>query len=538
MIFNPPTSLASRFDNDRLLAIGVALAFLAVGALAGLVTATGQPIPIALVVGGAAGVLLLSFPGVAVWIVLIGVLAITGQLFMHYPALIKLGWLFSLLGFFLTGMAMLYPALGREHPPLRPPAFVPLMALFMVWGLATMLFPEGSFAEAYTGVKRYFQYFGLMFILAVYPFRVKTVRAWLVFLGIVQLMHLGFVLYQRFVLVPRYEALVGTIEGMIPMDMVVGTFEGTLGAGGASSTMAMMCLAAIAFVLALWRERLIAVPAALLGLLIALLPLGLGETNVVIVWFPVAMAALYLDVLRRNPAGFALGGIVVLLLVAAFVYLYAVFSTSDGRGLTFAERLSETLAYNFGRKGYYGGGSVNRMTAIPFWFEQHGLADPIGTMFGHGIGSSYGGGGRVELTGHMHDAFRGRAIGLTSFSTILWDLGVVGFMLYCAAFASAALGAMKLALDAAPGFDRAFCRALFAMMAMHLVLPMYSDLSLQTPSQEVLQSLTMGLIAWRWRRGEPIGTPAVSDQAPMAQARREARRAARRGAARVTGVRP
>ncbi len=510
MLSNPSSSLLSRLDTDRLLAIAVGLAFLGVGAVAGLVTATGQPIPIALVVGGALGVLLLSFPGVAVWIVLVGVLAISGQLFMHYPALTKLGWLFSLLGFFLTGMAMLYPALGREHPRFRAPSFVPLMAVFMVWALVTMAFSDGSFAEGYTGAKRYFQYFGLMFILAVYPFTPATVRAWLVFLGGVQLLHLVFVLYQRFVLVPRYEALVGTIPGMIPMDMVVGSFEGTLGSGGSSSTMAMMSLAVVAFVLALWRERLVAAPVALLGLLIALLPLGLGETNVVIVWFPVAMAALFMDVLRRNPAVFALGGLIVLLLVAGFVYLYAVFSASDGRGLSFANRLAETLSYNFGRTGYYGGGSVNRTTAIPFWFEQHGLADPLGTVFGHGLGSSYGGGGRVELTGHMHDAFRGKAIGLITFSTILWDLGLLGFALYCAAFASAALCAMRLAAQAAPGFDRAFCRGLFAMMAMHLVLPIYSDLSLQTPSQEVLQSLTLGLIAWRWRRGEPIAPSPVA----------------------------
>lgn len=493
-------SIGRTSSGDQLLTVALVLGFILAAIAAGFVSATGQAIPIALVVGTICGIGLLSAPTIAVWIVLVGTLLISGPLFFHVPELSKGAWLFSLMGFFLLGVAMLYPVLGTQRLPGAVPRFIALSVVFMVAALASVILSNGSLNEIIASLKRTFQYWGLMFLLAVYPFKGVTVRRWFVFLGLVALMHLVLSLYQRLVIVPQTEGLIAD-RGFVALDMVVGAFEGAAGGGGSSSVMGLMCVMGIAFVLSAYAEKVIGRSAALIAFLVIAAPLVLGETKIVVLWLPIVLLAINLHLVKRNPGLFALTAILVVALGAALIYVYAAIQVSDARPMSFSERLEEQIAQNFGSAGYYGAGSLNRTTAITYWWEQHGWQDPVTFMFGHGIGSSYGGDGRVPLTGHMHDAHRGKAIGLTGVSTMLWDLGLAGLLLYYSIFVSAALTALRLAAKARPGFDAALCKTLLASACLMLTMPVYTDLILQAPSLEVLCALTFGLIAWRYRHG-------------------------------------
>jgi hypothetical protein len=200
--------------------------------------------------------------------------------------------------------------------------------------------------------------------------------------------------------------------------------------------------------------------------------------------------------------------------VIGFGWIYLELQATDGRTMSVAERFKESIEYNFGRAGYFGGRGLNRTTVLRYWWEHHGLADPIGTFFGHGLGSSYGAGERVALTGHMHNAHRGQGIGQTGIAAMLWDLGLLGTLLFYGALVSAALAALRLVHRAQPGFDRVLCRTLLGAMAVLCTIPFYTDQILQVPSLEVLAALLIGLVAWRLRN--PIDAPPEPPKQPDA----------------------
>jgi hypothetical protein len=223
--------------NPRLLPYAVTFGFLAVGAMVGLVVATGNLVLIALVIGGAAGIVLLNALPVAVWLLLVGVLLVSGPLGYFFPGLTKASWLLSLLGVFMSGAALLYAVAGKTRPARPVPAFVPIAVAFAVLALLSVIFSNGTMPEISAGLKRQFQFWGLIFLFAVVPFTSVSVRRWLLFLLGVAIVQLPVAAYQRFVLVPQvmgYEA-----PGFVPFDIIVGTFEGSMFGGGSSAIMAM-----------------------------------------------------------------------------------------------------------------------------------------------------------------------------------------------------------------------------------------------------------------------------------------------------------
>ncbi len=486
--------LGDRFPelrHDSLTTGAIVAAFVAAGVLAGYVIASGEPIPIALTLGAIAGVALLNALPLVIWAVLVGVMLISGPVTMFVPALVKAGWLFSLLGFFLVGAAILYAAVGRERFARPLPAFVVMAILLLAFGLLSMLYSGGPLSEGIRAGKRYFQFFGILFVLAAVPFPPALVRRWWMFLVGLAILQLPFSLYQRIVLLPGREAM----PGVVPVDIVVGTMEGSLTGGGSSGVMALLIVLILAFMLSAHRDGILSTTRLLLlaGALVA--PLALGQVNVIIVLLPLALAAVYFDLIRRRPLRFVLGVALALPLLAVASLAYLMIDAEPGQ--TLAAMIDGVIAYNFGDKPYFDQG-LNRTSVYPYWLQQHDLSNPVALLFGHGLGSSFG--GVLEPNpGHMDLANARMYIGLTAASSVLWDLGLLGFLLLVALYLSAIRHASQLARLAQPGFDRAFCRTLHAMALMLPAMLLYSNGAIATPSQEVLTALCLGLIAWRWR---------------------------------------
>jgi hypothetical protein len=187
--------------------------------------------------------------------------------------------------------------------------------------------------------------------------------------------------------------------------------------------------------------------------------------------------------------------------IALFLFIYVGLHGSDGRSLSIDQRIAENMEYNVGTTGYYGGGGLNRSTAVPFWWSQHGMNDPVATVIGHGIGASF----HSETDpGHIERKYAGYSVGLTGLSTLLWDVGLLGAMLYMGVLLAAGVTAVRLLGRTEPGLDRAVCRALIASIFIHAALVPLADMMFMAPSTEVLQALTLGLIAWRWRSRKPL----------------------------------
>jgi hypothetical protein len=290
-------------------------------------------------------------------------------------------------------------------------------------------------------------------------------------------------------------------ERVVPIDIVAGTFEADLWGGANNNTMAFFLLVAAVGLLSAYRDGAISGIKAFLLLSIVVIPLGLGETKMVLIFLPIAFLAVYGDMVRKRPGMFAVASVAASTVIAFFIYLYVGVLGEDGRSLSMDQRIAENLEYNVGTVGYYGGGGLNRSTVVPFWWGQHGLNNPVQTVIGHGIGASFH---SDTEPGHIDRKYAGYSVGLTGLSALLWDVGLLGTGLYLAVLIAAGITAIRLTGRARPGFDRAVCRALVASVFMQLALVPVADMMLLVPSTEVLQGLTLGLIAWRWRSRQPL----------------------------------
>jgi hypothetical protein len=474
----------------------IVVAFAAAGALAGWVVASGRPVMIALTLGAILGAALLNALPLVIWTVLVGVLVVSGPLLMFVPALEKVAWLFALLGFFLMGASILYAALGRERPSGPLPAFVSLAALFIAYALVSLLHSAGPLDEGVRAFKRYFQFHGLLFVLAVVPFAPALVRRWGLFLAGLALIQLPFALYQRIVLVPMREGM----PKVVPLDIVVGTMEGTLNAGGSSSVMALLLVFVLAFLVAAWREGVLPLRRFLLLAGLVAAPLPLGEVTVIAVLIPLALGAVFFDLVRRQPMRFVVAAAFAVPLVALFGWAYLALNGQPGESID--RMIAAVIAYNFGETGYYGGHSLNRTSVHVHWFQEQGLANPVAILFGHGLGASFGGVGE-PVPGHLDVMYSGFYISLTAMSSVLWDLGLVGASLLLAVALLAVREAARLVQAAEPGADRARCRALFALSLMLVPMLFYSNAAISVPSQQAITGLCLGMIAWRARRLSP-----------------------------------
>lgn len=476
-------------------------AFVVAALLVGAVVGFGQPVLIVLLLGAVGGVALLNALPAVIWIILIGVLLISGPVTMFVPALEKGGWLFSVLGFYLIAAAILYATVGRERFEHSAPAFVSLSILFLIYGLVSIAYSDDSLMAGVKAGKRYFQFYGLLLALAVIPLSSRHIRRWWHFLVLLACLQLPLALYQRVALAPMREGM----PRVDPLDIVVGTLEGSLTGGGSNGPLALFLIAMLVFLLCAWRDRVMPRQRILLLAALTTIPLVLGEVMLIVILIPLALLAAYIDLVRRNPLRFFAALMLATIFLAGLGWAFLMLNAEPGESVS--SIIDSNIAYNFGQTGYYGGVSLNRTSVYPYWFTHQNLADPVSFVFGHGLGSSFGGINADEV-GHMDLAHPGMFIGLTTLASILWDLGVLGAVLICAMHISVIRCAMRLARDAEPGFDRAFCRTLLALALMTAVMLLYSDAPIAVPSQEVFAALTFGLIAWRWRRGEPIRSSA------------------------------
>lgn len=491
-----PTILTA--SPQRMSAILVVLGFVVSGLMVGVVTASGNLMLTGLVMGVVTGLLLMSAVETVVWIVLIGALLISGPMVLFYPQYTRITWAFSILGFFLIFAAIVHAGTSRIQTKRPAPAFLTLAIAFAVLTLALLPIMEGTFVEGAGAVKRNYQYLGLLLAMAFVPMKPKSIRAWINFILIVGLLQLPFALYQRVVLVPLRLNLPNRV---VPVDVVAGTFEASLWGGGNSNVMALFILIILAGIICLYREKVLSRGKALLLFMAVGLPLGLGETKLVLVLLPVAFVAIFMDLIRKRPMMFALGSTAMAVAMAGLFYVYVAVQNHDSRSMTFEARVQENLDYNFGELGYYDGPSLNRVTAVKFWWDKNGISDPIHTVFGHGLGASFSMPGS-DTFGHLNVRYSGHGIDLTGLSTLLWDVGLFGTLLYFLVLWSAWRAARKLAAEALPGYDRALLVTLSAAIAMIGVMVLATSAMFWAPSMQVIMMTTLGLLAWRWRQSD------------------------------------
>lgn len=472
--------------------------YLLAAALAALALASGEIILIGLVLGALVGLILIERPGVTLGIVVISTLALAGPIVMHWPQAARLPWMLSLLGVLLMVTAVLHGALSiRPVPRQRPwPAFAIAAVASLGLALLGAMLSTGSLEQGVAGLKRQYAFWGVLLVWLILPLPWGQVRRLGWALLAIGLLQLPLAVYQRLVLMPRRLNLP---DGVVPVDIVAGSFEGSLMGGANNNVMAFFLVLILAALAALRREGLIR-PLVFWPLTLWLAaPLVLGETKMVIVLLPIALAVVHADLIRVRPGRFVLGALAMLAVCAALLYNYVALQVDEDRsGMSLQTRLEQNLEYNLGNRGYYGGASLNRSNVVGFWWSRHGLADLRGTVLGHGIGSAHGSRG-TERLGHMDRQYPGYAIGLTAVAVHLWEQGLVGAALVLGSVLGAWRCAGRLIGQASDGFDRALCRTLAAGAALLIPIWLMLEAWVLAPSQQVLIALILGLTAWRAR---------------------------------------
>jgi hypothetical protein len=478
--------------SDRNRSLAVMAASLLVAILFGLVSTTANMILISFTVALFVGGFLLNRPIWIVWIVLSSGLLVLGIVPIYDDSLdSKAGWAISLLCFILMSLAF-FKSFTAPDTRKGTPSFIWLLFVFFVYTVLDSLVQCYSAEEFIGGFKRYFQLWGLLFALCWMAFDERHIRVWRKFFLIVALVQLPFVVYELIALVPRREAMVESIPGMVPIDVVAGTFGSSIYGGGNSGEMSTFLVIVLAFLLSQRMQKTLSLGRFILLIPWVLAPLFLGETKAVIVMLPLSFMVLYRRELLARPhyglAALAFGG----LLAAAMGYAYMSVSR-----MSMDELIADALRYNVYETGY-GSKVLNRTTVLTFWASEQGAHDPVSFVFGNGLGSSHqnaeGQGGHIEIRYPYY------GIGLTGASTLLWETGVFGCGLLIAVFGCAWSAAGRLYRESISPLVRADANAIQAALSLFALHLFYNSSLLEAVSFQIVFAAVLGYLAWLYRR--------------------------------------
>lgn len=422
---------------------GALLVCMLLGALLGL---SAYPLVLGML-GLIVGCAILASPRLAVWVTLVGALCFAGLVELYLPGLQQVRWLFSLLSIALVLVAAVrYLTEAHAHPRSDPGVVrITVLALCFVASVLAASIASGTPVMAMVvGLKNYFQMWGVLAALALFRYEPAQVTRFVRLLAMLSLVQLPFVLHQFFALVPQRNTQAAAEHFVVAVDIVAGTFGGSMAGGGRSSDLAILASIAIIYFFARWKYGQASLVRTLLLSAIAFSPMMFNEAKLALVLVPLGLLILFPGAILRRPFAMMLGAGLLIGVLVAIVAIYSMLPGADGqRSRSVDDFVQESLAYNIGKKGY-GSAVLNRTTVYPFWWQEHAHRDDWrGAIFGHGPGAT----NQVSTTVTETLAtkrYLGYAIGLTGLSTLLWETGIVGTGIFVALIAYATLHARRL----------------------------------------------------------------------------------------------
>jgi hypothetical protein len=476
-------------DGAAMTTVGVLFIASALAILLGLLAYTSSPILVALAASAVAAPILAFRPQFSLWLLLVGGLLIAGLVPIWSDGQAgRAVWGLSALSFFLL-LTLVVQAAMSSKVRRDTPGFVWILLALVVFASVVSLLRWAGAYEFLSGFKRYFQAFGVLAAFAWLGLTDRDLSRIRTFVLIVAVVQLPWAAYELVRLVPIREATRLLYPGMIPIDVVAGTFGANLTKGGANGEMAAFLIVVLGFMLSRMRHQ---VPGARrlmwLAPLVAL-PLFMGETKVVVVLIPLLFATLYRRALITRPL-VGLGGLLVgVLLTAGVTTAYLTFAGKD-----LSTQVSDTLDYNV-RDRAYGGLLLNRTTVIGHWAGEQGLADPLSPVVGNGLGSAHDATG-----GHVARRYPGYGISLTAASILLWEVGILGFGLVLLALAAAWRCASRIAGGAVEPWVKADAEALQAALPLFAFYLFYRPAMLEGFPFQIFFCGLLGYLAWLARR--------------------------------------
>jgi hypothetical protein len=447
----------------------------------GALAATGNPLMVGAAFAAIAAPFIITQPRLVMGVVIVSSLAVGAFVSFAGPGLAAVPWVISLLSFSLLPLALVTLARQRNVAP-----FVWMALAFFVFSLLITAIQLHSVEQLVAGAKRYFQGFGLLFALALTSLTKQQINRWKKLIVAMAFLQLPFAIYEFVVLVP----LRGGLEaGSEATDVVAGTFGANLEGGSANAEMSAFLVIVVVFFVARWRAGLLDTKRLCWVSLVCLAPLVLGETKIVVLLLPLMVFVVLRKELFANPFRHLPSVLVCAMLTVGLAYVYITILDSS----TLDDALASATQYNAGTVGY-GGNLLNRTSVLTFWWDRHDVSSPE-FFFGHGLGSSFWG-DDSPLPGHVALRYPQHGIGLTTASTLLWDVGVIGLAAYFAIFIAAWMTANQLWKCTTDAAVRSDALAIQAAIAIFCVYVFYRDCGVNLMAFEVVVASVLGYLAY------------------------------------------
>ena len=290
-------------------------------------------------------------------------------------------------------------------------------------------------------LKGYLQVWGVLFALALLPFKPKDMDKLPAFILFISLTQVPFVLHQYFVLVPIRKGI-NDVAGLVPIDIVTGTFGGKMNHGGANAALTILCFITGCGLTALWKNKVIATKYFLGLLFLVMFPAFLNSTKISIIYLFIALLIIFSDEFLINPLKFLskLAVTVLLCLLLAISVISTMPENSDISSLS--DLYEHTYNYNVAQDNIRDN-RLSRSGSIKAWFDPVKPHDYKELMIGYGIGSSRmvdtSAGRRISSIINLEEA-----TGVTAIAAILWETGIIGLLTVFALFAIAFQVASRL----------------------------------------------------------------------------------------------
>lgn len=438
------------------------------------------------------GVFLFMRPDISLWVTIISALCVSGTIVYFAPELKNLRWGIVLISLVLGARSLLelvVPSSNQRRGGILNGITFFLLGFFTI-ALLGLVINRVPSVQLIVSIKNYFQFLPIFLALILLPLNSNICRRLLWVLLGVALIQVPVSLLQQLFVVPYKVHLTGTI-GPVLGDAIVGTFGGSMFAGGASSFLGLFLIYAIGCTLSLAFYGQITWKRSFIISICFFSPLLFNETKIVFIFIAILMVTIFKRDIFKNPS---IGITLILLTITMFIamvfaydYLYVQYAGG------WQKYLNTAVEYNFGRMGY-GGFILNRTTALVFWFQHQDISRPLNFLFGYGLGAAAEGAGIGPL-GHVAARYPGFGIGFTMVTRLLWDVGVLGFLFYMGSLISAFHLALKM--EKSPRLEpieKAIALSLQLGIALFFINTLYRLDYLYFQSANATQMLFLGWI--------------------------------------------
>jgi hypothetical protein len=397
----------------------------------GWIAGTGSLPAAAVAIGLIGGLIMLTSPSLLLWSVLAGGLIASGLAMLYAPQLQLIRWGVAIASVMLVVLALIENisrrSLGKAGA-ISPMAWQ-LLALFFITALSGWANGQGI-SQLVIGLKSYFQVAGLFFALVMMPWPQRVMDLFPRLMLLTAFIQLPFVAHQYLFLVP---ARIGFGEGVVPYDVIAGTFGASKFGGGANAVLSAFMLIVVAVLLSLWNNKAISLRRLLVFALPLLVPVFINESKVSILYLLVIVCVIFKNEIVMRPARAILSAGFLALMLAGLMVAYSTFYADESEGVQ--DFIAGTIEQNFGDEQGHGEFYLNRSSAISFWFQEHSLNEPMHVLIGHGPRASREGGSGLDAGVTLASKrYPGMGIGLTGVPALLWETGVLGFAMVAAMF--------------------------------------------------------------------------------------------------------